>query len=324
MRHVRMLGLCLVASFAASVVAATPALAEKPLSQKQLEKIYAPFRACPVNNPELYKLYEGEEGAYCLNAQTAGGKNGGQFTVGSITIPLSKKITLQGGQDFEGKAFYGEGELPPGFIEPENSSETLLAQPLKVPGGFVNRIAPQPYWPAALKESFENAKKDHELTATETLELAGTPEISSNDLLNEEYTAFELPMKVRVTSPWLTTLGGSPCYVGSDEHPIIVDLTSGQSTGPYPYEYNTSHGVGNTEIGFKDEFNYVEVKGSTLVNNTFAVTTGAEGCGGEFESYVDRAVSTAAGVPDASGQNSVILTGTDKLGVASRVKEIIG
>ena len=252
-------------------------------------------------------------------AQTAGGKTGGQFTVGSITIPLSKKITLQGGQTQEGYDFYGEGKLPEQFAEPENSAETLLAAPLKVPGGFVNRIAPQPYWPAALEESFENAKKNHELSATETLELAGTPEVAPDNLINEEYTAFELPMKVRVTSPWLTTLGGGPCDVGSDEHPIIVDLTSGTSTGPSPYEYNTSHGAVG-KIHFKDELNYVELKGSTLVNNTYAVTTGAEGCGGEFEPYVDRAVSTAAGVPDASGQNSVILTGTDKVAVAEYAK----
>ena len=71
----------------------------------------------------------------------------------------------------------------------------------------------------------------------------------------------------------------------------------------------------------RDDFNYAELQGSTLVNNTYAVTTGAEGCGGAFESYVDHAVSTAAGVPDASGQNSVILTGTQRVGAAEKVVE---
>ena len=130
-------------------------------------------------------------------------------------------------------------------------------------------------------------------------------------------------MKVRVNSPWLTTLGGGPCHVGSNEHPIIVDLTSGASTGPFPYEYNTSQGnVG--EIAFKDEFQYVEITHSTLVNSTYAVTTGAEGCGGEFESTVDHAISTAAGVPDLSGQNTVTLTGTQKVATSERTKQIIG
>ncbi len=306
MRHVRMLGLCLVGAFAMSVIAATPALAEW-----SLKKIYAPFSACPYNNPEV---------GICVHAQTYGGKNGGQFTVGSITIPLSKKITLQGGMTWAG--YTSETPLE-GFIEPENSQETLLAPPLKVPGGFAHRISPQPYWPTALKESYENAKKNNELTATETLELAGTPELDPEHLLVAEETAFELPMKVRVTSPWLTTLGGGPCYVGSNEHPILVDLTSGLSTGPFPYEYNTSQGAVG-ELTFRDNFDYVEIANSTLVNNTYAVTTGAEGCGGEFESIVNRAVSTAAGVPDASGANTVVLTGVQKVSVAERVKEVIG
>ncbi len=306
MRHVRMLGLCLVGAFALSVIAVTPALAEV-----SLKKIYAPFSACPFNNPEV---------SICVHAETNGGKTGGQFTVGSITIPLSKKITLQGGMTEAG--YTGETPLE-GFFEPENSQETLLAAPLKVPGGFANRISPQPYWPTALKESYANAKKNKELTATETLELAGTPELSPGNLLSAEGTAFELPMKVHVTSPWLTTLGGGPCDVGSNEHPIVVDLTSGLSTGPFPYEYNTGTGAVG-ELTFRDEFNYVEITNDTLVNNTYAVTTGAEGCGGEFESYLNRAVSTAAGVPDASGANTVILTGTQKVSVSARAKEIIG
>jgi hypothetical protein len=312
-RHVRMLGICLLAAFAVGAVAAVPAMAEeKPLSQKQLEKLYAPFSACPYNNPEV---------SICVHAQTAGGKNGGQFTVGSITIPLSKKITLQGGLTEAG--YTNETELQ-GFIPPENGEETLVSAPLNVPGGFVHRISPQPFWPTALKESYENAKKNKELTATETLELAGTPELSPDNLLVEEGTAFELPMKVHVNSPWLATLDSGPCYVGSNEHPIMVDLTSGESTGPFPYEYNTGHGLNATELHFKDNFDYVELLGSTLVNNTYAVTTGAEGCGGEFERYIDPAVSAAAGVPDASGANSVILTGTQKVSVSERVKEVIG
>jgi hypothetical protein len=306
-RPVRMLtivGTCVGAALAMSAVGVTPALAG-------VKGIYEPFHACPFNNPEV---------SICVHAETAGGKEGGQFTVGSITIPLSKKITLQGGLTEAG--YTGETELE-GFFGPENGEETLAAPALKVPGGFVNRIAPQPWWPTALTESFESAKKNHELSATETLELAGTPELDPGHLLAAEGTAFELPMKVRVSSPWLTTLGGGTCHVGSNENPILVDLTSGASTGPFPYEYNTSQGkVG--EIAFKDEFNYAEITHSTLVNSTYSVTTGAEGCGGEFESVVDHAISTAAGVPDASGQNTVILTGTQKVSVAERVKEVIG
>ena len=141
MRHVRILVLCLVAAFAMSgttLVVASPALAggkcnqeckekkekekqeakekqEKEKEEAELPGIYAVFSACPLNNPEV---------TFCIDAQTSGGKTGGQFTVGSITIPLSKPITLQGGMTSTG--YHNEPELS-GFIEPESSAETLVA-----------------------------------------------------------------------------------------------------------------------------------------------------------------------------------------------------
>lgn len=287
-----MLGLCLVALFTIGAAAAVPALASKE-NEKRLEKLYSVYKNCPINNPVVNE---------CIFAQTAGGKNGGQYTVGSITVPLSKSIVLQGGVKFNEET----GEEV--FIAPETGG-ALEAPPLKVPGGLAHRVTPQPFWPTALKESYESAKANQELTATETLELAGEPGISRTNLLEESGTAFYLPMKVHVNSPWLTTLGGNTCYVGSNEHPIIVKLTTGQSTGPFPYEFNTGHGsVGNIE--FFDEFADIVLANSTLVDDEYAVSTGAEGCGGEFASYIDPAISAAAGVPAPSGANNVVLKGT--------------
>jgi hypothetical protein len=303
-RHVRILGLSLVAVFALGTVAATSALAEKPLSEAALAKLYKPFSACPFNETDA----EGYKPEECIFASTAGGKEGGEYTVGSITIPLSKKIILQGGENEEEESNKG-GEGGRGAWFEATNNETLVAPPLNVPGGLSNRIASQPYWPAGLKESFANAKKNHELTATESLQLAGKPWVNRANLLEEKRTAFYLPMKVVVNSPWLTTLGGGTCHIGSAEHPIVVELTSDESTGPFPYEYNTSHGA-KGELKFSDSFNEVKIINSTLVDNKYAVETGAEGCGGAYESFVDHAISTAAGVPAPAGANSVILKGT--------------
>ena len=41
----------------------------------------------------------------------------------------------------------------------------------------------------------------------------------------EEGTAFRLPLKVG-HGPWLEKLGGGPCYIGSDENPIHINLTT--------------------------------------------------------------------------------------------------
>jgi hypothetical protein len=293
-RHVRILGLCLVAAFTMSAVAlsvASPALAEN--TRKEKENFYNRFTECPI---EL-----GEAVTECIVAQTRGGKEGGEYTVGPITIQLTKKITLQGGIN---------GSEVVGAKIPANG---LVSPPLTVPGGFAKRISPQSYWPAPLKESFINAKKNHELGATETLELAGPgSKIFRENLLEENGTAFELLMKVKVSSPWLTSLGGGECHIGSAEHPIVVDLTSGESTGPFPYEYATSHGraIGPKGAEFVGGASGLIIYESILVNNTYAVTTGVEGCGGAYEKYVDGAINAAAGVPSPSGANSVILTGT--------------
>ena len=328
MRHVRILGLCLVAAFAMSALAATSAGAERPLSEAALAKLYKPLSQCPTGAKDS----EGLEPGTCVFAETLGGKNGGEYTVGSITIPLSKKIILQGGEN-EAYGIRHHEEEGRGEWFGASNGETLVSPPLAVPGGLVNRIKPQPYWPTALKESYETARKNKELTATETLQLAGTPWVNRANLLEMQHKegepgliAFHLPMKVVVNSPWLTTLGGGTCHIGSTEHPIVVELTSGQSTGPFPYEYNTSHGLNYEARGvtFKDSFNIVEVPGSTLVNNTYAVETGAEGCGGSYESLVDHAISTAAGIPAPSGANSVILRGNLLNGNAERADCVLG
>ena len=311
MRRVRMLGLCLATVSVMSALVASSAMASKePLSPKQLEKLYSSFKQCPL---------EEEKAAECITAETSGGKTGGEYTVGSITIPLKKKILLQGGSKevYEGEPAFAEAESIYGYplenaasiwYEAKNG-ESLVSPPLAVPGGLKNRITPQPYWPKGLTESFESAKKNRELGATETLQLAGRPWLSRENLLEQERTAYHLPMKVVVNSPWLTTLGGGTCHIGSTEHPIEVELTSGISTGPYPYEYNTSRGA-KGELKFADNYNEVKIVNSTLVDNTYAVTTGAEGCGGSYESYVDTALDRAAGVPSPAGANSVILSGS--------------
>ena len=96
MRHVRMLGLCLVALLVMSAAAAGQALAGEYTGE------WAVFNDCPINNPEIKQaLQEESEGAevgvVCFSGRTAGGKHGGHFTVGKVTTPLNLPITLQGG-----------------------------------------------------------------------------------------------------------------------------------------------------------------------------------------------------------------------------------
>ena len=50
--------------------------------------------------------------------------------------------------------------------------------------------------------------------------------LSTEHLLLEEGAAFTLPLRVILSGPWLDSLGGGQCTIGTEEHPVIQHLTS--------------------------------------------------------------------------------------------------
>jgi hypothetical protein len=274
-RHVRMLGLCLVAAFAVSAMAAVPALAHKESFEQYLNtnSSYEVYKYCPYANAETEN---------CYFAQTSGGKNGGFFELGGVRVPLSKPITLQGG-------FYGVGAGIK-LLPATNGGETLESPELKVPGGLgliTPRIEEQAEWPASLMQAAKEAKRNKEAGLDVKIELAGgnrlyelTGALDSENLLEEEGPAYQLPLKVKITGPFLASLGGGPCEIGNEEHPIMQDLTS-----------EGSGAAGSFAEGF--EFFQVGLNESRLValNWPVEIEAAAKGCGGAYESYVDHALN---------------------------------
>ncbi len=101
---------------------------------------------------------------------------------------------------------------------------------------------------------------------TATTELAGPAKavgVHLNNLVEAEGTALELPVKIKLDNPFL----GSKCFVGSNSHPIVIDLTTG-TTSPPPPNTPISGKVG--EVKFEDEFTIVHITNNSLVNNSFA------------------------------------------------------
>jgi hypothetical protein len=270
-RHVRMLGLCLVAAFAVSAVVAMPALAKK---SEYNVKTFGQFKGCPYTDPEVN---------YCYAGITSGGRNGGYFELGNVTVKLSKPITLQGG-------FIGtEGELT--LVPATNGYQTLEAPELKVQGGLgliTTKDQEEAGWPEALKQSFKEAKKNKETTLNVKIELAGnnliyeTPgALDTENIIGESGPAFKLPLKVRMINPWLERLGGGPCEIGNDTNPVWQYLTTEKSGR-----------AGSFSEGY--EFLTIELAGSRLNDLNWSVeeASRASGCGsGEDEAYVDAAVN---------------------------------
>jgi hypothetical protein len=254
---------------------------------------FAPYADCPLSNPGTIA---------CLLAKT----EGGEFIVGKETVPIAKVITLQGAI-----GVVGGGE---GFIGAEDGN-TLSKTPQKVPGGLsglikcneisnlIERIA--------CELVFENGTTGVNAT-TELAAPASSIGINQNNLIEETGTALSLPVKVHLEN----TLLGSSCYVGSNAHPIVINLTTGTTAPPLPNK-PISGSIGEPTLNPGGSI--ITLKNNKLVNNSFAAP-GVEGCGGVFSFLIDPIVNAKLGVPAAAGHNTAILTGTLSLANAEAVK----
>jgi hypothetical protein len=237
---------------------------------------FAPFAQCALTAPEIQA---------CLVASTSGG----YFTVGSKTVQIKNTITLQGGfkenEETEKLEFIGAA-----------NGETLSKTPQTVPGGLIG---------------IEGL--GGEVTATTELAApASSIGINEANLLGGTGIALSLPIKVKLGNPFL----GNFCYVGSNSHPIMLELTTGTTSPPKPNK-PISGKVG--ELTSNEEGTILTILKNSLVNNSFAAP-GAEGCG-LIPFFVDPLVDLAMGVPASAGHNTAVLEGTLKQTSAREVAE---
>jgi len=256
---------------------------------------YAPFADCPLSNAGV------EE---CIFAKT----ESGEFIIGKEKVPIANTITLQGGVHENPTTGLDE------FIGAEDGN-TLSKTPQKVPGGlaglvkcneisnFIERIA--------CELVFENGVTG----VNATTELAGPASsigLSLTNLAEASGTALSLPVKVHLENPFL----GSSCHIGSNAHPVVIELTTGTTSPPLPNKPITGS-VG--EIEFNPSFTILTAKNNILVNNSFAAPV-VEGCGGIFSLIINPIVDSKLGLPSAAGHNTAILKGTLKNGSAAAIK----
>jgi len=250
---------------------------------------YAPFAECPLNRESITD---------CVYSVSSGG----YFTIGKRTVPLKNPVTLQGGFEGAGEEveFYGAEE-----------GQTLSKTPQPVPGGLFGIVAPTS-WPEWAQNWFNELINEGFTGVKATIELTG-PEhgltnikLNTENLIFEEGTALGLPVKIHLQNPIL----GSNCYIGSEENPVQIDFTTGQS--------GALHGSAG-ELSFNETFTITKISGGKLVNNTFAAP-GAEGCGGELSFLVDPLVNSLLGLPSGSGSNFAVLEGELQDAVAAEVR----
>lgn len=273
-----------------ALAAAPPALAV----ERHPTGEFAPFVDCPlVPAPEV-----------CLVAETTSGS----VTIGNETVPISNPMTLQGGVNVDETTDTLE------FVGAENG-ETLSKTPQTVPGGLLGVVAPE-FLPTSLQKLLNKLISEGLAGVTATTELAAPASdigLSTEDLLDEEGTALSLPVKIKLSNPLL----GSACYIGSNSHPVVIELTTGTTSPPLPTEpISGSRG----HLSFNSSYTLAALTGTRLVNNSFAAPE-AHGCGGLLSLVVDTAVNVKLGLPSAAGKNSAILGGSELEADAQAVTE---
>jgi hypothetical protein len=280
-RHVRWLGACLATLLALGALATSPALAKSKFNAKTWRQ----YKYCPSEG----HTSKGEEYFICTYGETSA--KGGQLQLGRVVVPLSKPIVMQGGL----KAL---GESP--IVKALEPGETLESPELKVNSGL-NLITPQveeeARFPEALKEKVKEAKKNKETAEFVKIEVAGNTlyeDVHAVDVLavlEEKGNAFELPLKVKITGPFLEKLGGGPCEVGNNEFPILQELKS-EGAGTGGVHAHAGKREANAETG-APEGEQIEIEGIRLVDFNWPVPEGAmaKGCGGEYEEQIDHALN---------------------------------
>jgi len=251
---VRALSLAFVALAApiAALAGAAPAMAG-------LQEEFAVFNDCPVNTPGVVG---------CVVSYTTGG----EFHLGSKTVPINKTITLQGGLT----------ETSPDLV-PAADGNTLSKTSLELPGGLVGLELLPP------------------LTEVQaTAELAGPVVLNLKNFFAEKGPAVSLPLQIKLSNPLL----GASCYIGSTSSPVEPQLTSGTTSPPSPGK-PISGSAGKPEYAGGDN---IVIVSNTLVDNTFSVP-GARGCAEPLSLLVDPSVDLIAGLPAAAGHNTAVLSG---------------
>jgi hypothetical protein len=255
---------------------------------------YAAFADCPLSNPAAVA---------CIFAKT----ESGEFQIAKEKVPIVNAITLQGGIS-QNEA--GEDK----FIAAEDGN-TLSKTPQKVPGGLAGLVKCNEisnfFERIACELVFENGATGVNAT-TELAAPASSIGINLTNFAERSGTALSLPVKVHLENPFL----GSSCYIGSNAHPVVIELTTGKTSPPPP---NKSIEGSEGEISFNESFTILTAKNNILVNNSFAAP-GSEGCGGIFSFLIDPLVNAKLGLPSAAGHNTAILKGTLKEAESAAVK----
>ena len=240
------------------------------------------FSLCPTDfNPPP------NEQLLCSHSETTGG----QLTIGNSIVTISNNpdtvdlgaysnsgLGIFGVEVIvtptNGKVFGGPAQVVPGGLLGLTGQLAPLSKPLDP----INQVTSSlelagPATPATVVDP----------TATNAFFCGAGPIAACFDGPNP-MSVVTVPVKVHLHNLVL----GPNCYIGSNAHPIVLNLTETANSAP------VTSGVGNAIV----------VTGIEVADDTFAVP-GASGCG--LLGLLDPVLNLKVGLPSPSGKNSALI-----------------
>lgn len=239
------------------------------------------------------------------------------MTIGPLRAPLDKPIIFQGGTVPTGGPNFNEY-----FLLPAANGESISPSEQDVPGGLRSVIGCE-----SIKDGYGRTlrrrdacrrfSRGHDDGVTAMLEGVASPTnpaiLDLAAVFLEKGTGLTFPGRIHLKNPLL----GEECYIGSETHPIELNLTDG-TTNPPPPNHPIAGKLGELTIQREEGYETDTITNTILVDNTFSVPA-AEGCGRHHTAIVDQLIDETLDLESAAGHNTVTLIGTHRLAEAEAV-----
>ena len=274
--------------------------------------IYSLFTNCPLLNPVMAEspsvndpLYQGVSYAACV----AGDATSGTLKIGNITTPIVRPVNVQfgffpppnsapGGDNTADILSPPPAVLPP----PAGLSAMLVTKPDLIPESLLTALG-CPGTAPVVKNLCVQAKN----FGGKYLDIFGLAQ-SAGQLTNFGLLSWTQRIKVKLINPLL----GNNCYIGTDQNPIVVNPQISVNPG--------GQLIGKTDPNpaKHPDTMVLDITSATASDSTFfaPAVTGC-GPGGVANIAVDEAIDASAGLPAASGVNSLSLSGTFQIAITS-------
>jgi hypothetical protein len=274
--------------------------------------IYAPFTNCPVLNPSMLETVfppgPGPLNDLSVAACAAGDATSGSITLGNITTPVVRPVNVQygfftppnamsGGDNPSGISEYTGGVLPP----PAGLSAMLVTKPDLIPQSLTTTLG----CATATNRTVKNLCTEAENFGGRYNDVYALAQ-SAGQITNFGLLSWTQRIKFKLINPLL----GNSCYIGTNNNPIVINPQLSVGPGGQLEELPDPNPA-------KHPNTFVLAITKAIAADTTFTAPGVTGCGpgGAANIAVDEALDTGAGLPSASGTNSLTLDGS--FGVAA-------